>query len=204
MFGKLAKCWPKFSFSLPARQPGRLREGVSTHIVNVNWWIEFLGFETLYPFQRVPGVPLRSKKDRGLWPSAAAPDPHPSCSPPTSVTPLTPHSRPPSRPSHPATPPFTLRVPFLVFQARSERVCPSFLWHGRGGCESGDPWGHGKGGRERPVCVETVTWWGLPVMAGPAGTRCTAATSLGMGGRGDRWPGRSPGAGALLAPGKPG
>lgn len=60
-----------------------------------------------------------------------------------------------------------------------------------------------RGGGERLVCVETVTWWSLPVIARPAGTSCTTGTS-GHGARGDPWLGRSLGVRTLLVLGEAG
>lgn len=81
--------------------------------------------------------------------------------------PWAPHPSPPSAQPLPFSPPFTLPFP-VPRPSGPELSCPSFLWHHRRGCKSGDTWGNGKRRREQLVCVDKMTWWDL---AGQSGLR---------------------------------
>lgn len=133
------------------------------HIENVNQWLQFLEFKTFYPYRRAPGVPKRSLCDMNsslqLWPSAVSPI-CPSYFLPISAPPLTPHPHPLASPSFPlSSPPLhpLLRMP--LSQSFRPRSSAALVFSGTVEVASQvTPGVMERGGRERLVCVETVTW----------------------------------------------
>lgn len=170
MFGKLVKCYLKFSLLLAARQGfltwpeiGFEEGGVCMHVENVNRWLQFLEFKAFYPYRRAPGVPKRSLCDMNsslqLWPSAVSPT-CPSYFLPISAPPLSTHPHPLASPSFPLSspplPPLFLMPPLQSFRPRSSAA---LVFSGTVEVASQvTPGVMERGGRERLVCVETVTW----------------------------------------------
>lgn len=107
--------------------------------------------------------------------------------------------RPPTQLPTPVTPPPTQGQALLLSPLPSSfglsSAAPVFSGTEAEAASQVTPGVMERGGRERLVCVETVTCGARPVAARPAGTGCTAPTS-GHGGRGDQ------GLGTLLAPGE--
>lgn len=124
------KSWPKFSLLLVARQGFSarpevgFREAVSTHLNVCKQMV--LGVQAFSEDSWTPPEITLILSSSGF------------------DLPLSPpHFPPPPRPHLRAGLPPSL-PPLVPFMPR-ELGCPSFLWHSRRGCQSGDTWGDGKG-----------------------------------------------------------